>query len=60
VAPHFHFKKDLNFYLDSSRAATKVGISASRQQAAGNSNLENENYIQNNLLRNGLFTSQKE
>jgi len=39
VAPHFRFKKDLILYLNSSRAAPKVGISVSLQQAAGNSNL---------------------
>jgi hypothetical protein len=39
VVPHFSFKKDLILYLNSSRAAPKVGISVSLQQAAGNSNL---------------------
>jgi len=39
VVPHFRFKKDLILYLNSSRAAPKVGISVSLQQAAGNSNL---------------------
>jgi hypothetical protein len=38
VVPHFRFKKDLILYLNSSRAAPKVGISVSLQQAAGNSN----------------------
>jgi hypothetical protein len=40
VVPHFRFKKDLILYLNSSRAAPKVGISVSLQQAAGNSNLK--------------------
>jgi hypothetical protein len=40
VVPNFPFKKDLILYLNSSRAAPKVGISASLQQAAGNSNLK--------------------
>jgi hypothetical protein len=39
VVAHFRFKKDLILYLNSSRAAPKVGISVSLQQAAGNSNL---------------------
>jgi hypothetical protein len=39
VVPHFRFKKDLILYLNSSRAAPRVGISVSLQQAAGNSNL---------------------
>jgi hypothetical protein len=39
VVPHFRFTKDLILYLNSSRAAPKVGISVSLQQAAGNSNL---------------------
>ena len=38
-APHFRLKKDLIFYLNSSRAAPRDGISASLRQAAGNSNL---------------------
>jgi hypothetical protein len=40
VVQHFRFKKDLILYLNSSRAAPKVGISVSLQQAAGNSNLK--------------------
>jgi hypothetical protein len=45
VVPHFRFKKDLILYLNSSRAAPKVGISISLQQAAGNSNLKIEKQI---------------
>ena len=37
---YFRFEKDFNFYLNSSHAAPKVGISVSLQQAAGNSNLD--------------------
>jgi hypothetical protein len=33
------YLRDLILYLNSSRAAPKVGISVSLQQAAGNSNL---------------------
>jgi hypothetical protein len=40
MVPHFRFKKDLILYLNSSRAAPKIGISVSLQQAAGNSNLK--------------------
>jgi hypothetical protein len=40
VVPHFFFKKDLILYLNSSRAAPRVGISTSFRQAAGNSNLK--------------------
>jgi len=40
VVPHFRFKKDFILYLNSSRAAPKVWISVSLQQAAGDSNLK--------------------
>jgi hypothetical protein len=40
VVPHFRFKKDLILYLNSSRAAPRVGISTSFRQAARNSNLK--------------------
>jgi hypothetical protein len=39
VVPHFRFKKNLILHLNSSRAAPKVGIFVSLQQAGGNSNL---------------------
>jgi hypothetical protein len=39
VVPHFRFKKNLILYLNSSRAAPRVGISTLFRQAAGNSNL---------------------
>jgi hypothetical protein len=50
VVPHFRFKKDLILYLNSSRAAPKIGISVSLQQAAGNSNLNKSNARINYLL----------
>jgi len=39
VVPHFRFKKNLILYLNSSRAAPRVGISTLFRQAEGNSNL---------------------
>jgi hypothetical protein len=42
--PHFRFEKDFNFYLNSSRAAPKAGISVSLQQTAGEFKFKKLNY----------------
>ena len=57
VAPHFRFEKDFNFYLNSSRAAPRVGISPSFQQTGGNSNLNIERvfYLFNRYMDNAFF-----
>jgi hypothetical protein len=55
VVPHFRFKKDLILYLNSSRAAPRVGISTSFRQAAGNSNLNIHFRIQEIGIRSPRF-----